>query len=200
MKLINCVCLAILLCTLTLCGCAPANTPTPAPAASATPISATTQSPSPMPAPTATPAPTRNPEHLLQSQPGAYYAILQWFFRDGVDSGLHADATYLALDISGALVEDREGLIALFELFCEHYGYTPLVDTFDGLIEKGYIKDMLFEEGVLISFSDTLCTETHLETSAHEWLGDLAAVGANFVVKKNDGRWEIAGTPASWIS
>lgn len=135
---------------------------------------------------------------LSADQANAYFAVFEKLYED--DPGLNAESKYLAVDLTNVKLADTTKLVDLIQGFCDSNGYTLLQDTHEGLAEKGYIKDLYFEEGFLISFSDKDLSEDTLVTAAQKWRSGLGAIGAEYTVKKKNDTWEITKTDNSWIS
>lgn len=137
-------------------------------------------------------------------QAKAYYAVFTDLY--GKDSALQHDCTYLALDLTNVLLADVEPLVDLFQRFCDNNGYSLLLDTFEGLKEKGYIVDLYFPDGFLISFSDAFLNgDAHLDsscliTNAQKWRSGTGAIGAKYTVKKSGNSWVIDDITNCWIS
>ena len=125
-----------------------------------------------------------------ETQAQAYYLVFQYLFER--DAALNRDIKYIAVDLSDTLLENPEEFILLMEDFCVDSGYTLLLDTMDGLTEKGYIKDSHFEEGVLMHYRDTVLTTNWLETDAKKWSSGLGSFGALCSIKRTNGIWEMA--------
>ena len=135
---------------------------------------------------------------LAGNQAGAYFAVFETLYE--TDPALNADSAYLALDLTNVMLEDTEPLIVLMQDFCDDNGYTFLLDTIDALTEKGYIKDLYFEEGFVITFSDIQLDSNTLVTSAMKWRSGLGAIGADYTVEQSNGTWEITEMSNNWIS
>jgi hypothetical protein len=134
------------------------------------------------------------------SQVQAYFLVFEYLFE--TDPALNHEIKYIALDLSETMLETPDNFIWILEEFCVQNNFTLLLDNFDGLVEKGYIRDIGsgFEEGILISFRDTALTDDTLTTDASKWRSGLGAIGATFTVEKSDGDWEILPLESMWIS
>jgi len=138
---------------------------------------------------------TKSPAESNQAE--AYMAVLHSIYKD--DTALNR-GQYMAADLTKIQLADKEPLRALLEAFCNQWGYILMEDTFDGLSEKGYIKDLYFEDGFLISFEDKSLTDTKLRTKAQKWVGGLGAIGADYTVTLKNGVWEIKKIENQYIS
>jgi len=143
-------------------------------------------------------------ENFTGTSADAYYAIFKhlvsWYCPDKPHEG-----TILAVDLSDAIISDTDSLLTMLQDYCNRYHCTFLLDNFDGLIEKGYIKTLEgsptgFEEGFLIVFNDTELNDTTLLTSAYIWKGNLAARGADFTAKIRHNVWELDPVDRFWVS
>jgi ABC-type oligopeptide transport system substrate-binding subunit len=144
------------------------------------------------------PTPKESANPLAAEQAQAYFAVFQTLYEE--DSALNSDSKYLALDLSKAKLEDTTPLIEKVQEFCEEKGYTLLLDNHEGLVEKGYVTDLHFEEGFIISFEDEKLNEKTLITNAQKWRSGNGAIGAKYTVKQKNGTWTITNTTDSWIS
>ena len=128
----------------------------------------------------------------------AYFTVFEDLFEK--DPALNHESVYLAVDLTNTQLANTEPIIALIQDFCDDNGYTLLLDTIDGLMEKGYIKDLHFEEGFVIAFADIELDTNRLVTSAMKWRSGLGAIGADYTVEQNNGTWEITEMSNNWIS
>jgi len=132
------------------------------------------------------------------AQAYAYFAVFEELY--GTDTALNFESNYLALDLTNAMLADTAPLIELVQNFCDEHGYTLLLDSHEGLTEKGYIESMNFTEGFLISFSDVELGSDKLITSASKWSSGLGAIGSDYTVELKGGIWEITDIALMWIS
>jgi len=128
----------------------------------------------------------------------AYWAVFEEIYE--VDSALNTGSKYLAIDLTKVKLDEKKYLIQLFEEFCEANGYILLQDTIEELEEKGYIKDLYFEEGFVIIFDDKELREGKLITAVTKWRSGLGAIGADYTVELKRGIWKITKTENNWIS
>jgi len=126
-----------------------------------------------------------------QKQAYAYYTIFYSIFKSYINSSV--DFKYVALDLSDVSISDTEHLIALAQGFCEENGLVLLLDTFSGLVEKGYIdiEKTGFSEGYLMGFHDIHLSPCELVTSASLWFGNLGAFFWTATVRLYNNSWEI---------
>lgn len=134
------------------------------------------------------------PENLA----GAYFVVFETLYEN--DPGLNSEINYIAADLTNIKLTDTAPLVALLTDFCKGNGYVFLQDTYEGLVEKGYIHDFYFEEGVLITFNDKELRHDKLVTSAEKWRSGLGAIGADYEVQLKNSSWEITKTENMWIS
>jgi hypothetical protein len=134
----------------------------------------------------------------VAEQSGAYFTVFENLY--AASPGLNTDSTYLAMDLTKAELTDTEPLISLMQNFCDENGYILMLDTADGLKEKGYIIDLGFPEGFLIVFEDVRLENSTLITNAMKWRSGDGAVGAEYTVRYRNNSWEIAKTDNSWMS
>ena len=131
-------------------------------------------------------------------QAGAYFSVFENLYT--ADPGLNTDSKYLVMDLTKVKLVDTEPLIALMQNFCDENGYIFMLDTIDGLKEKGYVIDLGFPEGFVITFDDMRLDNSTLVTEAMKWRSGDGAVGAEYTVKLIKGVWEITNTNKGWIS
>jgi len=139
-----------------------------------------------------------NPENIDEPQAQAYFRLFQYLIEQ--DSALNRGIKYIAVDLSESLMENPDDFILLMEDFCAESGYILLQDTIEALREKGYVKDLYFEDGIVIKYKDIDLTDDWLYTDAMKWRSGLAAIGAKFSIKKTNGIWEVADPMEFWIS
>jgi len=133
-----------------------------------------------------------------EDQAGAYFAVFEALY--AADPGLNADSTYLVVDLSKVKLADTEPLIALFQNFCDTSGYILMLDTIDGLKEKGYVVNLGFSDGFVITFDDVRLEKNTLVTEAMKWRSGDGAIGAEYTVKLKGSTWAITKSDKGWIS
>jgi hypothetical protein len=140
------------------------------------------------------PLPSEDPERLAS----AYFAVFEDLYNK--DSGLNGNIDYLALDLSKVQMSDQEDLTAMFQSFCDDNKLTLLLDSSNGLSEKGYIKNMAFEKGLLIKFEDVEVSDMKIVTKAEKWRSGDGADGATYTLSLKGGSWMLKDITDSWIS
>jgi len=133
-----------------------------------------------------------------EEQACAYFSVFENLY--AASPGLNTDSTYLVLDLTNAKLYDKEALISLMQDFCDENGYVLMLDSIDGLIEKGYVIDLGFPEGFVIAFDDVRLGNSVFVTEAMKWRSGVDAVGAKFTVILRHNAWEILKTDNSWVS
>lgn len=128
----------------------------------------------------------------------AYFVVFQQLF--GEDTALNDSIQYISVDLTGAAGRDDTVFIQQMTAWCERQGYGLMQQTYDELVEGGWITDMYFDEGLLISFKDVRHTDTALVTEARKWRSGLGAIGATFTLAKQQDVWSITATDNQWIS
>jgi len=128
----------------------------------------------------------------------AYYTLFLKLY--GEDTALNSDIQYLALDLTLAKLADPDRFLELMEAFCEDEGLTLMQDTVEGLTEKGYIRDLYFEHGIVIAFADSSLTDTMLCTQASKWRSGLGSIGGDYTLEKKAGIWTVTASENNWIS
>jgi len=139
-----------------------------------------------------------NINHSSEELAKAYFTLFEYLYE--TDPALNHDSNYIALDLTNVKLTNTAPLIELIQKFCDSNGYILLQNNFEELVEKGYIKNLYFENGFLISFNDININENTLVTSARKWRSGTGAIGADYTVKKKGKIWEIAEIKNSWIS
>ena len=114
-------------------------------------VSAKPSPASPAPSQTDTPPPeeTTPPAEPSPDKSGAEYAyflVFEHLF--SVDPGLNGGINYLAVDLSSVCAADTDAITRLFEDYCKDNNLTLLLDTYAGLVDKGYIVSDAFEDGL----------------------------------------------------
>jgi len=133
-----------------------------------------------------------------EEQACAYFSVFENLY--AASPGLNTDSTYLVLELTNAKLYDKESLIELMQDFCDENGYVLMLDSIDGLIEKGYVIDLGFPEGFVIAFDDVRLGNSVFITEAMKWRSGVDAVGAKFTVILRHHAWEIIKTDNSWVS
>lgn len=128
----------------------------------------------------------------------AYYTLFLKLYGD--DTGLNSDIKYIAVDLTRAKLADTGRFLELMEAFCEDEGLTLMQDTVEGLTEKGYIRDLYFEHGIVVAFADSSLTDTMLHTQASKWRSGLGAIGGDYTLEKKAGIWTVTASDNNWIS
>ncbi len=128
----------------------------------------------------------------------AYLAVFDWLWEN--DAALSRDIKYLSLDLAELPEQDADALVSLMEGFCEEEGFTLLTKDVKQLEEEGYIKELSFPDGVLVSFSEIEQEASRISVSATIWRSGRGGIGADFEVTKQDGIWQINATENNWIS
>jgi hypothetical protein len=130
-------------------------------------------------------------------QAKAYYTVFLELYKE--DSALN-DGKYLAVDLSKVKSTDTAPFLELMQDFCKDHGYTLLQGTSEELEAKGYIKNLSFKDGFLISFKDEELTQKKLVTSASKWRSGIGSIGAEYTVEKKETSWKIEDTENCYIS
>jgi hypothetical protein len=147
----------------------------------------------------ATAVPEPNSSEYVEDDPSdPYYLIFKQLFQ--TDDALNDKIKYIAIDFSKADTADASDFIALIKSFCDEHGYTLLEDNYEGLVEKGYIKELYFEEGIIISFENVILSAHKMTAEGTKWRSGLGAIGAKFSLLEQDGKWELSETTNHWIS
>lgn len=129
---------------------------------------------------------------------GAYATVIDKLYEE--DSALNSEIKYIALDTSLIVnLNDEEKAELLKEL--ENYGFSVLDMTFEELKDKGYVKDLYFEEGILFRIKDEPIKGNSITMDISKWRSGLGAIGyEGTVVKYKNGKWEIDKQGNAWIS
>ena len=114
----------------------------------------------------------------------------------------------IAVDLTKVKLKNTSKLVERLQAYCDERGATLLLDDYQGLKEKGYIKikyfklgdGMLepyphFEDGIFIRFNDIELTKNSLVTTV-----DFFTTGWWYEVKRIRGEWQIVETSRAWIS
>ncbi|MCL2512623.1 MAG: hypothetical protein FWF08_01875 [Oscillospiraceae bacterium] len=88
---------------------------------------------------------------------------------------------------------DQEELIKKLKSFCEGYEYTLLLDTYDGLKEKGLLdEDGEYREGFIISFKDKKIKKEKITTTVSLYYDMVDRLELDYTAYKKDGIWTIS--------
>lgn len=127
-----------------------------------------------------------------------YFVLFQELF--SADPGLNSEIQYISVDLSNVKLADTSDYIELMKAWCEKNGYLLLEQTFDQLVEGGWIIDLGFKDGILISYEDVSLSEDKLVTDAKKWRSGDGAIGAEYTLTIKNGKWSISKTDKQWIS
>ncbi|HHT17887.1 MAG TPA: hypothetical protein GXZ77_09310 [Papillibacter sp.] len=151
--------------------------------------------------PSPTPVEEPSPGDETSEKPDAahaYFLVFEHLY--DTDPGLNEGITYLAVDLSSVLCVDTDAIAQLFEDYCRDNNLTLLLDTYAGLVDKGYITNHAFEDGLFLRYDDESLTADCLVTSAQKWRSGDGADGALYTVTLESSGWEITKTAGMWIS
>lgn len=130
---------------------------------------------------------------------GAYYAVFEELYEQ--DPGLNGDVLYIAVDFSKSKISSaaKSLFLSRLHMLCLAEGLTPLENTYEGLIEEGYVEDMYFKDGILIAFDDDALSDDQLVTQAQKWRSGLGAIGATYTATRDGAHWKL-DSKDFWIS
>ncbi len=134
----------------------------------------------------------------IPAENNPYFIVFEDLYED--DKALNDDIKYISLDLSKSKSTDNSEIIELMENFCVKENLTLLQYDIKTLEDKGYIKELYFEEGIVISFEDAHVSDDKIITDASKWRSGLGAIGATFTLKKTGSKWSITNTENEWIS
>lgn len=116
------------------------------------------------------------------------------------NSNLTDGIEYLAVDTSnlqGISSEETSKLIQSLD----QYNWKVLNKTYAQLESEGMIKDLHFEEGVLITIKDVRISGSKMKVNASLYRGGLAAYGYDDLeIVFGDGQWTVGKTGATWVA
>lgn len=127
-----------------------------------------------------------------------YYDVIKQLYEE--DPGLNTDITTIALDLENAQSMSEMDKNALIYLLTCEYPLEVRLATIKQLEEEGKIKDLYYEEGIVIQMKDQGIDKDSIDFSINKWRSGLGAIGfddcsATF----KDGIWNIELNGA-WIS
>jgi hypothetical protein len=67
-------------------------------------------------------------------------------------------------------------------------------------VEKGYVVDLNFKDGCLISFADQALEDDILITTTSKQTSGVGGFGRDITAEKNNGVWEITESDLLWVS
>lgn len=115
------------------------------------------------------------------------------------DKGLNDNSKYIAIDTSHMRYLNKADKAKLLKQM-ERYGII-IEATYKELEQRGLIKDLCFEEGILIEIDDLSSQENQLILDISKWKSGLGAIGYNaMVLEKENNIWEITKKGITWIS
>ncbi|MCL1971651.1 MAG: hypothetical protein FWG57_01510 [Endomicrobia bacterium] len=129
---------------------------------------------------------------LNAEQAKAYFMIFEDFYRRG--------GGRVAVDLTNVKLPDTALLIKLMQNHFDRYGGTLLLDTFEGLVEKGYIiadratiNGSRFVNVSFFKFVDTELTQDTLVTWS-SMRSSYAEKSGTYTVKRTNNVWEITNS------
>jgi ABC-type transport system substrate-binding protein len=151
--------------------------------------------------PTDTPAPTMAPTEAVDSTTvsEAFQQLFLYLYE--LDSGLNYGTKYIAVDPTNVPEPIAELLIPVIRKLTDENGWEFLIDTYEGLVEKGYVDESqgnYFVEGLLFRFENIKISDNALEVDASKFRSGLGAIGGTYTVSL-DGLWRIESSK-NWIS
>lgn len=118
-----------------------------------------------------------------------------------MDDALNFRIKYVSIDIKSFQDFSEENKNDLFKYIADKYNVTVLDMNIEELKNKGYVKDLFFEDGIV--FRVDKYNENSPDTISFEgvkWRSGTGAIGFTFEAKKNSDNWEMKKCQMTWIS
>lgn len=118
-----------------------------------------------------------------------------------MDDALNSRIKYISIDIKSFQDFSEENKLDLFKYVADKYNVTVLDMSIEELKNKGYVKDLFFEDGIV--FLVDKYNENSSNTISFEgvkWRSGTGAIGFTFEAKKKSDNWELKKYQMTWIS
>lgn len=107
------------------------------------------------------------------------------------------NARYLGIDTSVLTRLDKEGKAALL-VTLEKYNLTILDAPFEKLQQEGYIKDLIFTEGLFLQIEEEVVSENEIILYPSKWRSTTLHIGCSqMVLTKSESGWHLS-TIGNW--
>lgn len=108
------------------------------------------------------------------------------------------DALYLGIDTSSLTSLDEEGKAALLTAL-EGYDLTVIDAPFDKLQQEGYIKDLIFTEGLFLQLEEEIIRPTEIILHPSKWRSTTLHIGCSQMVLTYSGSsWQLSEIGHWW--
>jgi len=144
------------------------------------------------------------------------FSIMPFGYRTGIEDPYlelfkkYCGGKYVGVSLDGVKLADTARLAQAMQAYCDEHGTMLLLDTYDGLKQKGYIKkieyddaddyEYVFEDGVYLWLSDELLSINSFAIYTGSYYAALAGSGYRYDVKRILGTWRIVKSTFLWIS
>ena len=130
---------------------------------------------------------------------GLYLEVLESLY--GEDDALNSGISLIAFDFTGLSNLSSAEKFALGYLFSGQKHLEPLFATMNELEEQGYVNDLYFKNGIVLSISTgETDPEKDFTFSASKWRSGLGAIGVNDCSASLSGRKWSYKAGGFWIS
>ena len=107
------------------------------------------------------------------------------------------NARYLGIDTSVLTSLDEEGKAALLATL-EKYNLTIIDAPFEKLQQEGYIKDLIFTEGLFLQIEEEVVSENEIILYPSKWRSTTLHIGCSqMVLTKSESGWHLS-TIGNW--
>jgi hypothetical protein len=156
--------------------------------------------------PVSTPAPITDAKIAADTTDNAFWQVFLQLC-DWEQTDITEGDKYIALDTTNIPTEITEKLIANVQTWAEEHNRELLLDTLDGLTEKGYIETdeetgfrIGFKEGFAVRFPNVEVGETRIIIDGEVYRGNLGGSGSTFTFNFTDGEWVMEALTSQWIA
>lgn len=127
-----------------------------------------------------------------------YIDVFDAYF--SVDTALHADMKFLAIDMDTLNYATDGDKSKIIEHFMEKFNIEVKDASFDDLIEQGLVKDGNAIDGVLLSIDKIDVNNSVITVEGSKFRSGNGANGFKSVLKKSGDIWKLKNTEMTWIS
>ena len=112
--------------------------------------------------------------------------------------GFNDNARYLGIDTSMLTSLEEEGKAALLTAL-EKYNLTILDAPFEKLQQEGYIKDLIFTEGLFLQIEEEVVSENEIILYPSKWRSTTLHIGCSqMVLTQSDSGWHLSAIGNWW--
>lgn len=118
-----------------------------------------------------------------------------------MDEALNSNIKYVSIDTKNFQDFSEENKQDLFKYVADKYNVTVLDMSIEELKNKGYVKDLYFEDGILFRVDKyNKDSKNNISFEGAKWRSGTGAIGFSFEAQKKDEEWQLKKCEMTWIS